>query len=430
MQKGQKKREAIKLLKRFVESKLAPGKYKDCEIKGFGLRVYPSGHKTYIVETRIKDGKVCTYTIGDHGPWTAETAREEALRVKKLLKDGENPNEHRKEQSLLREAEKREQQRIKDITLHAVLNDYLQTKRLKENTAYNYRLLINSNLKDWLEKSITDISKDMVEARHQLISQSKPGEADNVMRVLRALLTFASYKYENNKGEPLIVINPVRRLSQQKLWNKLPRRQTAIKAHELKPWTQAVLTLESHVFRDYFLLLLLTGLRKGEAESLRWENVDFNADTLLIQETKNHEPLMLPMTDYLHGLMLERWQERENDVWVFPGGGEAGHITDPQIQLEKVEKASGVNFTLHDLRRTFIIIADGLGIGHYTVKKLVNHKNSADVTAGYFAAEVERLREPMEKINQFILNEAGIKTKPRKKKKAGNVVQMPARVAN
>ena len=61
-----------------------------------------------------------------------------------------------------------------------------------------------------------------------------------------------------------------------------------------------------------------------------------------------------------------------------------------------------MHFTLHDLRRTFITIAESLDIPAYALKRLLNHKDSNDVTAGYIVSDVNRLREPMQRITDFI----------------------------
>lgn len=63
---------------------------------------------------------------------------------------------------------------------------------------------------------------------------------------------------------------------------------------------------------------------------------------------------------------------------------------------------SGVVFTLHDLRRTFATVAEGLDIAGYTLKRLLNHTIHGDVTAGYIVTDVERLRGPMERISRFL----------------------------
>jgi integrase len=60
-------------------------------------------------------------------------------------------------------------------------------------------------------------------------------------------------------------------------------------------------------------------------------------------------------------------------------------------------------FTLHDLRRTFITVAESLDIPAYAIKRLVNHKLSGDVTAGYIVGDVERLRAPMQRITDYLL---------------------------
>jgi integrase len=77
--------------------------------------------------------------------------------------------------------------------------------------------------------------------------------------------------------------------------------------------------------------------------------------------------------------------------------------------MAKVIKESGISFTIHDLRRTFMTIAESLDISAYAVKRLANHKMNNDITAGYIIADVERLRDPMQKITDYILKCAGVK---------------------
>ena len=71
--------------------------------------------------------------------------------------------------------------------------------------------------------------------------------------------------------------------------------------------------------------------------------------------------------------------------------------------IELVVKACQVPFTAHDLRRTFVTIAEQLGFSTYLLKRLVNHKVDSDVTAGYVVFEPERLRAAMQAIAEFIL---------------------------
>lgn len=78
------------------------------------------------------------------------------------------------------------------------------------------------------------------------------------------------------------------------------------------------------------------------------------------------------------------------------------------IQIAKVIEASGVKFTLHDLRRLFVTTAESLDLSSYVIKMLVNHAlPKDDVTAGYVVPDPERLRKPAQKIEDRLLTMAG-----------------------
>jgi integrase len=76
---------------------------------------------------------------------------------------------------------------------------------------------------------------------------------------------------------------------------------------------------------------------------------------------------------------------------------------EPRTAVSRISELSGVPFTLHDLRRTFITIAESLDIPGYAFKRLLNHKDPNDMTAGYTVSNVDRLREPMQRITEFIV---------------------------
>jgi integrase len=162
-------------------------------------------------------------------------------------------------------------------------------------------------------------------------------------------------------------------------------------------------TPDPQLIRDYLVLILFTGLRRGEAAKLRWEWVDLDHRTLTIPatETKNGHAHSLPLSDYLTELLTTR--KHADSTYVFPGRGKTGHFTEPKKPIIKIRERSGVEFTLHDLRRTFITIAESLNIRDYTLKRLLNHRSSGDVTDGYIMSDVERLREPMNAISNSIL---------------------------
>ena len=100
---------------------------------------------------------------------------------------------------------------------------------------------------------------------------------------------------------------------------------------------------------------------------------------------------------------MQRHKEKADSPFVFPGDGVKGYLNEPRKQMNKVIEESGIAFTLHDLRRTFITVAESLDISAYALKRLANHKMANDVTAGYIISDVERLREPMQRVTDFLI---------------------------
>lgn len=155
--------------------------------------------------------------------------------------------------------------------------------------------------------------------------------------------------------------------------------------------------------RDFLLTTLFTGLRRSEVLALRWENIDLKANTLHLPSTKNGDPLTLPLSEFLAQLLTKRAESAAGSLWVFSGPGKSGHLVETKKFLRRVAAGAGVSFTLHDLRRTFITIAESLDVPYYALKRLLNHRTSGDVTGGYIVVNAERLRQPVELVAQRIL---------------------------
>jgi integrase len=391
--------------------------YRDDSLRGFAVRVTSTGVKTFVVEKRV-NGRVRRSNIGRYGPLTVEQARKQARTVLAKMANGIDVT-----------AEKREAA-AKAATLREAFAEFLQARQgLKPKTVRDYQRVMSTSFADWQRKAVVDITKDMVERRHRKLGEEHGHAWANLsMRVLRAVLNFAAGKYEDAKGRTILPENPVKRLSHTRAWYRVDRRRTYIKPHELRPWFNAVTALASDhpqakadIVRDYLLFILFTGLRRQEAARLRWEDVDLKGRTLTVTDTKNHQPHTLPLSEFLLELLTGRHAQATSE-YVFPGDGEEGYLVEPRRQMEKVAASSEVSFTVHDLRRTFITVAESLDIPAYALKRLLNHKMGGDVTAGYIVSDVERLRKPMQQIADFLLSAASVK--PR-----GDVVRMGAAAA-
>ncbi len=179
---------------------------------------------------------------------------------------------------------------------------------------------------------------------------------------------------------------------------------------------KAVLSLNNAVSRDYILLLLFTGARREETAKLKWENINFKAKTFELLDTKNREEVTLPLPDYVADLLKAR-KGKKRVGWVFPAPmGKKGYLEKTKKSIAIVRRAAKVEFSPHDLRRTYISIAESLDLSVYTIKALVNHKVSGDVTAGYVVQSQERLAVASDRIEKQILLMSGIIT--------GKIVQL------
>lgn len=395
-----------KLTKSFVDKvtfeKSGQVFYRDSELLGFGLRVGKTA-KVYFAEAKLH-GKTVRKSIARHNVVSLDDARSQAKSYLAEISRGKNPHDEEKAR------------KAKLVTLAEVLENYIEARgNLMRSTIQDYRHTFDAYLHDWLKKPAIEISKDMVELKFRKISQTSPSQANKTMRNFRAVMNYAIMKYEDSNGDSIFRHNPVIRITQLRAWHRAVRKNTLIKHYDLAPWYQAVMNLSNdsiapnrEVVKDFLLLVLFTGLRRNEAAKLTWNRVDLRDKTIVIKDTKNHTDHTLPLTDFLYDLLTKRKAEAKTK-YVFPNETNTGYMTDPKKQIAKVIKESGVNFSTHDLRRTFITIAESLDISAYALKRLLNHKMTNDVTAGYIISDVERLRVPMQKITDYIKAQFGIK---------------------
>jgi len=388
--------QSVKLTQKLAQSAPAPAAgqafLRDTVTQGFGLRITAAGARSFIVEKRI-EGKERRRTLGRLGELNLEQARRKAQKFLGDLANGINP------------IVEKERDRICAITLAQTFQDFKRARsELKKRTLYDYERLLKVAFADWQSRPLMAITKAHVANRHhELGEKSGHAYANLAMRFLRSLLNFAIAHYEDGFGEPLLTSNPVLRLTQTRVWFRERRRQTVIKPYELPAWRKAICNLRgdeesfADTVADYLLVLLLTGLRRSEAARLTWDRVDLKDATLRIEDTKNHEPHLLPLGPLLVELLETRKREASS-AFVFPGEGTSGFLIEPKRYVAKVATESGVSFTLHDLRRTFITVAESIGTPPYSLKRLVNHQVRGDVTQGYIVSDVERLREPMANI--------------------------------
>jgi integrase len=375
----------IKITERAVDRLPAPDPsgtqklYWDIDLRGFGVLCSGvTNAKTFVVQQAI-NGRTRRVTVAPTNVLSVAEARQRAREVIAIFYSGADPKVPRGVP-----------------TLRQALADYLAARHaLKPKSAHDFRAVIERYLGDWLDKRLADITGEMVEMRHRSIKNAvaaagRGAGGATANAALKNLGSIWSFAAERDAGLPA---NPVTRLRRQ--WFPIRRRERIVRADDLPKFYAAVMEL-SPVARDYLLLLLFTGLRRTEAASLTWSDIDFTERTIRIpaERTKAGRKLNLPMTDFIRDLLVTR-RAVGRDELVFPA--RAGFVN-PRHPLRAVAAACGVAVSCHDLRRTYITVAEACDIGAFALKALINHTTGADVTAGYVIMSAERLRAPAQAV--------------------------------
>jgi integrase len=371
--------------------------YVDKQRTGFGLSVSKNSVKSFFVQRRVA-GKTVRYVFGKFGELTVAQARVHAEQLLAKMAMGENPMEERR-------AAREEAQRavVRGITLGEALTmyeRYLKAKKRSAITQEEYRQLVERNLEDWLDRPLVDITRADCRKRHEDIARGvakKRGDgfgeiaANKTLRAFRAIYNRAS---EENPDLPPRITASVN-------WHTEKRRESRIAVTEFPGWMQQVLAEPNEVRRDFLRFVLFTGLRRTNAAEVKWEHVDFEQCTLLVPKPKSQTPFTLPLTQYLIDILKRRDKANKklapDSPFVFPAAAGEGHIVETRIEGD-------IQYTNHDLRRTFITVAESLDISPYAIKLLVNHSMpKSDVTGGYIIPELERLRDSMQRITDRLI---------------------------
>ena len=235
--------------------------YWDDDLKGFGIKITKT-KSCYIIQARNAKGKTTRKKIGPINLFSPDEARKIAKAYLGQLAQGIDIMAKEKEG------------KTRNISLQQAFDEYIQVKNITESTKIKYERSMRLCFKDWANKALTSISREMIESRFLEASQKSKSIANSDFRFLRALFNFAMEKYVVN-GEPIIPSNPCNRLKAFKLWNKVPRRQNYIHPSQIKTF---FFGLQHHdqdtecvkVVKNQCLFILFTGCRDQEAGTLKW----------------------------------------------------------------------------------------------------------------------------------------------------------------
>ncbi|AGI68678.1 DNA integration/recombination/inversion protein [Octadecabacter antarcticus 307] len=347
-----------KLTKRFVENlpiKATNYFAWDDEVRGFGVRIMPSGVRTYQVQY-LKGGRTRRAAIGRHGVLTAEQARAKAKDLLGKVAMGGNPVE---EISIHRRAS----------TVGALCDRFLEVhvlERCKPSTAAEYKRGLNIFIKPALGAfKVVDVKRKDIAAIHHKMKET-PYQANRVLGVLSKMFNLAEvWGLRPDGSNPCRHVPKYRELKREAFLSQseLQRLGATLAACELDG-------SESPYIVAAFRLLILTGCRLGEIQTLKWEYL--TAKRMELPDTKTGArriPLPKAARDVLAAL-----PRVVGNPYVVCGAVEGRHITDLQHPWRRVRERAGLPHTrIHDLRHTYASNAVSSGMPIQMVGKLLGH---------------------------------------------------------
>jgi len=415
-------------IKKIVPPESGRVDYFDTELKGFLLRVSADyldkstgtqmkGAKVFYVQVDVLDhalGKRVSRKakIGNYGEYTPEEAREKAQETLKALREGKPAGQG------------------PPPTLRKLYQHYVHDKGLKANTAATYRIYFENEkgakFSTWMDVPLPQLIQmlrpDVVMARFQeILSRSGKGAARNAFKMLQAIINYGMILYPQH-----ISRNPVKVISDAKLWPKIKSRTSHLEPDQFKTFHDALLSFPP-IHRDCYLFALYQGMRPDEAHSLRWQDVNLEEKlfdlTWMDSETKHRG--ILPLSRQTVEILTRRQTGRQKgEVYVFPSGtgrSKSGHV---MLRADKLRSKTGLDVTPHSLRRTFIQIGERrLRIARESVMLLTSHVDRSVHGEHYAHLGVEDVRAPLQAIANEIerLMEHGV---------GGKVIQLASAQQN
>ena len=355
----------------------------DSDLSGFGVRVVPSGVKSYVIQYRSK-GRSHRITVGRHGTLTLDQARKKARGLLGSVAEGANPAEelhtHRRSPTVAQACERFMAEHVEH--------------RCKPKTKIEYRrsidLFINPAIGSF---KLVDVARADIAKLHQEM-WDKPYQANRTLGVLSVLFNLAEVWDIRPDGS-----NPCRHVKKY----REVKRKRYLSSEELGRLGQALDAFEAERPEmrsaiNCVRLLILTGCRLGEIQTLKWSFV--NGDGIWLPDSKTGEKKV-----YLSPAaktVLESIERDPENEYVITGKLPVRYLTDMQRPWRRIRARAGLDdVRLHDLRHSFASAAVGLGESLPMIGKLLGH-SQVQTTARYAHLADNPVQQSAERISDEI----------------------------
>ncbi|MBG0793205.1 tyrosine-type recombinase/integrase [Methylocystis sp. H62] len=383
-----------KLTKRVVDAAVSRDRdyfIWDDELPGFGLRMFTSGKRSYLLQYRA-GGRTRRYTIGLHGVWTPEAARQEAKIQLGHIAKGGNPAEERQLDHKAITVKELCALYLRDLEAGLILGKGGRPKKpttIGTDTGRIHRHIIpligTRRVKDLTKADINKVLKDIMagltrasvktkKLRGKAIVRGGPGTATRTVGLLGGILTYAV-------ESGIIERNPAHGVRKPKD-NVRTRRLTEAEYRILGEMLRNASRNDKYVIAvEIIRLIALTGCRRSEIVGLKWSEAHIDGSCLRLTDSKEGDsirPIGLPVIE-----TLEAHRNSHAETYVFPGSGDDNAFGSfPNHWKQIFRKSPLADVTPHALRHSFASIANDLGFTEVTIAALVGHSRGT-VTSKY-----------------------------------------------
>lgn len=418
----------------------------DTDAPGLGLRATESKAKAYVFQARLEN-KTIRRTIGDPKAWTIEGARVEARRLQVLIDRGIDPRQEdadRKAEAVTRQeteaaevARAAQEARAQSLTVADAWTAYLAYQSARMPLAHIERgkkwsprhltdhkrltqaggaakkrgngLTVRGVLFPILQLRMMDVTPSRLRAWQAEEAKTRANNARQGYELFRAFWHWcAAHPDYSHVANPDAVENKALR-------DEVPSRKSkrdVLEREQLRAWFGAVRGLNNRVASTYLQALILTGARREEMASLRWQDVDLAWGSIWVKDKVVEEGRKIPLNPYLRSLLVAL--PRRN-AWVFSSpAAKTGRLQEPRIPHKRALSAAGLpSITLHGLRRTFVTLSEWAEMPSGIVAQIVGHAPSATAEKHYKVRPLDLLRMWHAKYETWMLDQAGIAFEPK-----------------
>lgn len=356
--------------------------FQDTREKGLSVYITSNGVITFFVRKRV-NGKDERIHLGRFPEMSIENARKKALAVKADVAQGVDPSEEKKRLKLA-------------ITFGEMFHEFMErySKKFKKSWQYDERE-VNKFLPHLFHRKACQISKiEILELHEKIGNQNGLYQANRILERIRAIYNKAiEWGWQGTNPT-----NGIKKFKEKS-------RQRFLRKDEIPRFFKALAEEDNTTARDFILISLLTGARKSNVLGMQWDEVNFSLAEWHIQETKNGEAHIIPLTTSAIEILQERKTGLESP-YVFPGKGQAGHLADPKKAWKRIlTRADIADLRIHDLRRTLGSWMGALGATTAIIGKTLAHK-SAEATRVYERIDLDPVREFITRANEAIFEAA------------------------